>query len=151
MGLIRDRAAQAGIALPLAPSPAGLYIPLWYGAGRWRTSGILPIHNGTVTVGTARPGSTEAAGQAARLALLNALAIVDTYLPPAQAETMSLTHLCGYINADPAFTEGHLAMNVASQAVRDILGEGGAHTREAIHVAGLPLGALVELRIEGCY
>jgi enamine deaminase RidA (YjgF/YER057c/UK114 family) len=151
MGLIRDRAALAGIALPMAPAPAGLYIPLWYGAGRWRTSGILPMHNGSPVVARAHAGVTDTVGQAVRLALLNAMAIVDAYLPEAQAQTLTLTHLCGYINAVPEYTEGHLAMNVASQTIRDILGDAGVHTREAIHVAGLPLGALVELRIEGNY
>ena len=151
MGLIRDRAAAVDLVLPPAPKPAGLYVPLWYGAGRWRTSGLLSMDNGSVITGRAGAVTTEVAAHAARTALLNALAIVDAYLPAPEAETLCLTHLCGYVSAESGFAQGHLVMNAASEVVREILGQAGAHTREAIHVIGLPLGALVELRIEGVY
>ena len=55
--------------------------------------------------------------------------------------------LTGYVNADPDFTDSHLVINGASQLVLDVLGDAGKHSRTALGMAQLPLGASTEVEM----
>jgi enamine deaminase RidA (YjgF/YER057c/UK114 family) len=58
------------------------------------------------------------------------------------AEAVRLT---GYVNAAPDFTDHPKVINGASDLLVAVLGDKGRHTRAAIGVSGLPLGAAVEI------
>ena len=54
----------------------------------------------------------------------------------------------GYVNSDPDFTQQHIVINGASELLRDVLGaEAGIGVRTALGMAGLPLGACVEVDV----
>ncbi len=49
------------------------------------------------------------------------------------------------MNSDPDFTEQPKVINSASDLLYEIFGEKGQHSRIAVGVASLPLGATVEI------
>lgn len=51
----------------------------------------------------------------------------------------------GYVNSDPTFDRQHLVINGASELLREVFGDNGIGVRTAIGMAGLPLGACVEV------
>ena len=51
----------------------------------------------------------------------------------------------GYVNSDPDFDKQHLVINGASELLREVFGDNGIGTRTALGMAGLPLGACVEI------
>ena len=49
------------------------------------------------------------------------------------------------VNSDPGFTEPHLVANGASELLKEVFGERGAHARSAVGMAQLPFGSCVEI------
>ena len=56
-----------------------------------------------------------------------------------------VVRLGGFVNADPAFTDHPKVINGCSDLMLDVFGDAGRHARAAVGVAGLPLGAAVEV------
>ena len=57
--------------------------------------------------------------------------------------------ITGYVNSIDTFTDQPKVINGASDLISNIFGEKGKHTRAAVSVNSLPLGAAVE--IEGIF
>ena len=53
----------------------------------------------------------------------------------------------GYVNRDPDFADAHRVIHGASRLLLDVLGQAGRHARAALGMAGLPLGASVEVEM----
>ena len=53
--------------------------------------------------------------------------------------------LTGYVNSIDSFVDQPKVLNGASDLISEIFGDGGKHTRAAISVSSLPLGAAVEV------
>jgi enamine deaminase RidA (YjgF/YER057c/UK114 family) len=51
------------------------------------------------------------------------------------------------VNSDPEFTEPHLVANGASELLKEVFGEKGAHARSAVGMAQLPFGSCVEIEM----
>jgi enamine deaminase RidA (YjgF/YER057c/UK114 family) len=51
------------------------------------------------------------------------------------------------VNSTSAFNEQHLVANGASDLLREVFGDQGAHARSAFGVAQIPLGACVEVEL----
>jgi enamine deaminase RidA (YjgF/YER057c/UK114 family) len=51
------------------------------------------------------------------------------------------------VNSDPEFTEPHLVANGASELLKEVFGERGAHARSAVGMAQLPFGSCVEIEM----
>ncbi|MBZ6079007.1 RidA family protein [Microvirga puerhi] len=81
---------------------------------------------------------------AARLCLLHVLAHARLALGSLDA-IKECVRLGGYVNAEPDYTDLAAVMNGASDAIVEILGERGRHSRTTIGVATLPLGSCVEV------
>jgi enamine deaminase RidA (YjgF/YER057c/UK114 family) len=60
-----------------------------------------------------------------------------------------VVRLGGFINSDPAFTDGPKVMNGASDLMVEVLADKGRHARSTVGVASLPLDAAVE--VEGLF
>ena len=52
-----------------------------------------------------------------------------------------------YVAAHEGFTDPHLVANGASDFLKEVFGDGGAHARAAVAVVGLPLNATVEIDV----
>jgi len=56
-----------------------------------------------------------------------------------------IVKLGGYVSSAEGFTDQHLVVNGASELMVEVLGEAGRHSRAAVGVFELPLGAAVEV------
>ncbi|HSG74147.1 MAG TPA: RidA family protein, partial [Nitrosopumilaceae archaeon] len=56
-----------------------------------------------------------------------------------------ILRVSGFVNSEPNFTEQPKVINAASDLLFEIFGEKGQHSRIAVGVASLPLGATVEI------
>lgn len=142
------RLAQLGHALPAAPPVAGLYLPAARAGDVVYTSGAIPTQDGALTV-RGKVGAEitiEQAQDAARLALVNALASVVAETGSLR-RIMRVIRLTGYVASAPGFTEQPQVMDAASQLLVDVFGDAGRSARSSVGVAELPLGAPVEIEL----
>lgn len=144
------RLKALGVVLPVPGPPQANYIPTAVVGKLIFVSGQVSIApDGTSVVGkVGREVSVEEGRAAARLCAINLLANLDAALGDLE-NLARLVKLTGFVNAAPDFTEAHLVVNGASDFLVDVLGERGRHTRSAVGVATLPLGAAVEIEAIG--
>ena len=88
--------------------------------------------------------SLEDAVKAAALCAANVLRLIHQEVGSLD-RVERILKLNGFVNSDPDFTRQHLVINGSSQLLIDVFGEAGWHARSAIGMAGLPLGASVEV------
>lgn len=143
-----QRLSKLGLSLPAVATPLAAYIPAIGSAGQVFTSGQLPTVQGTL-VARGKVGAevtADEAAQAARVAVLNALAA-------AASETggidniRRIVRLVVYVAGVPEFTGQPQVANGASELLGEIFGPLGRHVRSAVGVASLPLDAPVELEL----
>jgi enamine deaminase RidA (YjgF/YER057c/UK114 family) len=146
---IESRISRLGINLPKVVESKGNYVsfrmigPLLYISGQLCLGAdgkVADEHRGQL-------GSkiTETAGNAAaRLCLLTVLAHVRLAVGSLD-RLKSCIRLGGFVNSTPEYTALGAVMNGASDAIVEIMGEAGRHSRTTIGVATLPLGACVEV------
>ena len=84
--------------------------------------------------------------EAARLALLNALAVVRDEMGTLD-RVSKVVRLVGYVASAEGFVEQPAVINGASDLLVEVFGEAGRHARIAVGVAELPLNAPVELEM----
>jgi enamine deaminase RidA (YjgF/YER057c/UK114 family) len=143
-----DRLARLGLALPPPPRPAGTYTPVVQ-SGSWAwVSGQIATDAGTVV----RPGSVdrdvsvEEAQGIARRATLQALSALQQSLGSLDRIRRAV-RVGVFVAVSPGFHREHEVANGATQLLLDVLGEDGRPARSTIGVAGLPLGAPVEVEL----
>lgn len=149
MSGIAARLTELGITLPSPAVPVANYVPFVRSGSLLTISGqvclgpdgkIAPEHLGKVGAEV----SPETARAAARLCAINVLAQVNAALGSLDGVRRCI-RLGGFIASAPDFTGQAAVMNGASDLMVDILGEAGRHARSTVGVAGLPLGASVEV------
>jgi len=144
---VAERLADAGLNLPEAPKALGDYVPARRAGNLVFTSGQLPLTNGALEA-TGLVGvevDTDTAARCARVALLNALAAASTVCD--LEDVAGVVKLTGYVACAPEFGSQPLVLNAASACLISAFGENGAHAREAIGVAALPMNSPVELSL----
>ena len=150
MGIIEEKIIKAGFILPPFSAPAGLYCPAIQTGNLVYTSGQLPLRDGKLTEpggkGKVNDAGLEEAANAAKIALLNALAAVKS-VAGSLDNIERIIKLTLYVASDSMFSSQHLVANGASSLLQEIFGEKGVHTRSAVGVAELPLGASLELEL----
>jgi enamine deaminase RidA (YjgF/YER057c/UK114 family) len=145
-GKVEARLASLGLALPAAPNPVANYVPsVLIGDLLYISGQISKGADGTLAKGRLGADLDVAQGQAAaRLCALNILAQAKAAVGELDriAQVVKLT---GFVNAAPEFVDHPQVVNGASDLMVEVLGDNGRHTRAAVGVAGLPLGAAVEV------
>lgn len=137
---------ELGIVLPEAPRPVAAYVPYIRVDNLVFTAGQLPIADGVVRF-SGRVGaelSVEAGIQAARLCVLNCLAVVRAAAGSLD-NVLQLVKLNGYVASAPDFHGQPQVLNGASELLEGVFGPAGRHARTAVGVCALPLGAAVEV------
>jgi enamine deaminase RidA (YjgF/YER057c/UK114 family) len=112
------------------------------------TSGQLPMKEGKLTA-TGKVGldlPIEQAAEAARVAVLNALAQAAA-AAGGLGNIVRIVRLGVFVNSADGFTEQPKVANGASELLAAILGEAGRHARSAVGVNELPLNAAVEIEM----
>ncbi len=136
------------LELPAAPKPVANYVPAVRVGDLLFLSGVLPSRDGQLVM-TGKLGSElsiEQGMEAAKVAVLNALAIV-------KQEVGSLDHvqrvvkMVGHIASASGFTDQPQVLNGASDLLVALFGEAGRHVRVAVGAAELPRCAPVEIEL----
>ncbi|MBX3235148.1 MAG: RidA family protein [Nitrospiraceae bacterium] len=137
-----------GIALPAPPKPVASYVPAVLAGDLLFLSGVLPFRDGKVAV-TGKLGKdldVERGAEAARVALLNSLAIVRAELGSLD-RVKRIVRVVGHVASAEGFVQQPAVINGASDLLVQIFGESGRHARVALGAAELPLNASIELEL----
>lgn len=143
------RLSALGLELPNAPQPVANYSATLISGDLLFISGqISKDASGRTVTGCLGSGVgrlTIADGEAAaRLCALNILAQAKAALGTL-ARIDQVLRLTGFVMSAPEFTEQPKVINGASDLMVAVLGDRGRHTRSAVGVAALPMGAAVEI------
>jgi enamine deaminase RidA (YjgF/YER057c/UK114 family) len=137
-----------GITLPPPPKPVASYVPAVLAGDLLFLSGVLPFQDGKVAV-TGKLGkevTVEQGVAAARLALINSLAIVRAELGSLD-QVRRIVRVVGHVASAEGFVQQPAVINGASDLLVQIFGDSGRHARVALGAAELPLNAAIELEI----
>lgn len=142
------RLKELDIELPQPPKPVATYIPAVRTGDLLFLSGVLPMQNGQLAFSgkLGRDLTVEQGMEAAKLALLNALAIVKQELGSLDRVTR-VVKVVGHVASAEGFTDQPLVLNGASDLLVAIFGEAGRHARVAVGAAELPRRAAVEVEL----
>ncbi len=139
---------QLGIELPPPPKPVGSYVPAVRSGDLLFLSGMIPFKDGKLAWEgkLGQELTLEQGQQAARLALLNALAVIRQSLGDLD-RVVRVVRLGGHVASTTGFSQQPQVLNGASDLLVEIFGEKGTHARLALGAAELPLNAPVELEL----
>ena len=131
---------QLNIVLPAAPQPVASYIPAVRAGDLLFLSGTGPFKDGKIVFAgkLGRDLTVEQGYEAARLTVLNALAIV---------RVLRIVRVSGHVASADGFTQQPAVINGASELLVEIFGEAGRHARLALGAAELPLNMAIELEL----
>jgi enamine deaminase RidA (YjgF/YER057c/UK114 family) len=137
-----QRLEQLDWDLPVAPQPLGQYRALQASGNLLFLSGMLPLRDGKVMfMGAAEPLLAQTA---ARLAALNALALLRGYLGTLD-RVRQIVRLAVHIQSAPGFDAHAYVADGASGLFNQLFGERGVHARLVFGAVSLPKNAMVEL------
>ncbi len=136
------------LELPAPPKPVATYIPAVRAGDLLFLSGVLPMKEGQLAFSgkLGRDLTVEQGMDAARLALLNALAIAQHELGSLDKIT-KVVKVVGHVASAEGFVQQPQVLNGASDLLIQIFGEAGRHARVAVGAAELPRGAAVEIEL----
>ena len=145
--MINDKMNKLNISIPKAPDPVGAYVAYKKIGNLLFISGQLPIaENGNIIKGKiGKDLNLEDGQKASRLCVLNILAQVKKALNGDLDKVKNCAKITGFVNSTDNFTEQPKVINPASETLSALFDEKGKHTRAAVSVNSLPLGAAVEI------
>lgn len=139
------RLAQLGIVLPAAAAPVASYVPVVVHGGMAYVSGQLPFVDGKLVTGRlGEDVSLEdgtAAARACGLMILAQLRANEISLD----RVARIVKLGAFVSSTADFTDQPKVANGASELMFEVFGDFGRHSRAAVGVPVLPLGAAVEV------
>lgn len=147
-GKISQKLSEMGVTLPPATKPPAKYVPYNISGKTVYISGQLPLLDGQMKVaGQLGDNVTIEQGQeTAKNCGLNILAHLQAACGGDLDKVKKVLKLEILVSSAPGFTDQHVVANGVSNFIVDIFGEEiGSHARVAYGVAGLPLGAAVEV------
>ena len=141
---------KLNINLPEAPEPVGAYVASKIVGNMVFISGQLPLDvGGKLIKGTfGKELNLEQAQQAAKICAINLLS-QEKKICGSLDKVKACIKITGYVNSIDTFTDQPKVINGASDLISSIFGNKGKHTRAAVSVNSLPLGAAVE--VEGIF
>lgn len=147
MSKTEEKLKEMGLALPDVPAPVAAYVPGLQAGDLVFTSGQLPTSAGKLAKGKLGADMTEEDGyKAARVSALNCLAVVKSVIGDLD-RVERVVKVTGFVNSAPDFTAQPKVVNGASDLLVEVFGDAGKHSRSAVGVSALPLGACCEVEI----
>ena len=141
---IESRLQELGIALPEAAAPVASYMPVVVHDGVAYVSGQLPFVDGVLQTG--RLGENVDVGEGMAAARACGLVILAQLKAAGLLERVErVVKLGAFVSSTADFTDQPKVANGASDLMFEVFGEKGRHSRAAVGVPVLPLGAAVEV------
>lgn len=143
-----SKLTELGLLLPLPPQPVATYIPAVRVGDLLFLSGVLPMRDGQLAFSgkLGRDLTVEEGMEAAKLALLNALAIAKQELGSLD-RISRIVKVVGHVASAEGFIQQPQVLNGASDLLVAVFGEAGRHARVAVGAAELPRRAPVEIEM----
>ena len=138
---------KLNINLPKAADPVGSYVATKISGKLLFVSGQISIdEEGNLIKGKiGKDLTTEEGYNAAKRCALSIVAQVNKACKEDLTKIKSCIKLTGFVNSTDDFIEQPKVINGASDLIKDIFGDNGAHTRAAVSTNSLPLGVAVEV------
>jgi len=138
---------RLNIKLPPAPNPVGAYLAYKKIGNLVFISGQISLRsNGDLIRGKIGSDLTlEQGNEAAQICAINIIAQIKKACDGDLNNVKSCVKITGYVNSNDNFIDQPKVINGASDLLVKIFGENGKHSRAAISVSSLPLGASVEI------
>ena len=138
---------KLNIKLPPAPNPVGAYLAYKKIGNLVFISGQISLRsNGDLIRGKIGSDLTlEQGNEAAQICAINIIAQIKKACDGDLNNVKSCVKITGYVNSNDNFIDQPKVINGASDLLVKIFGENGKHSRAAISVSSLPLGASVEI------
>jgi enamine deaminase RidA (YjgF/YER057c/UK114 family) len=144
---ILEKINSLGLSLPTVPTPIAAYVNCVRTGNLLFLSGGLPIDGDRKIIGKVPSQvSVEEAQEAARMVILNRLAVIRDEIGSLD-KVVRIVTLNGFVNSEPDFHGHPQVINGASELLVAIFGEKGQHSRTALGVASLPLDVAVEINL----
>ena len=142
-----NKLKSLGIILPEAPDPVGAYVPSKITGNLIFISGqVSKQPDGKLITGkVGRDLNLEQAQNAAKICGLNILSQLKKICGGNLDKVKSCMKLTGYVNSTQDFIQQPQVINGASDLISLVFENTGKHTRAAVSVNSLPLGAAVEI------
>ena len=144
-----DRLQMLGLTLPKAPAPVAAYVPAVRAGDLVYVSGQLPFQDGQLLYPGRVPDqvSLDSAVTAARIAALNAIAVLASQLDDGLSGVRQIVRLGVFVQSEPGFGDQPKIANGASELVQEVFGDCGRHARAAVGSVALPLNTSVEIEM----
>jgi len=143
---IQTKLDELGIKLDSPAVPAGNYAPVLVIQDMVYVSGQLPLINGVIEL-TGQVGGSVNIKDAQEQARQCAIAILQqvSTVSDSLKNVKRVIKLGGFVTSTPEFTEQPKVIDTASELMVALFADNGKHTRFAVGVSALPLGAVVEI------
>ena len=145
--MISENLKKLNIELPKAPDPVGAYVAFKKVGSFLYISGQLPISSdGNILKGKIGANLNLEEGQkASKLCVINILSQAKKAVGGNLDKIKNCVKITGFVNSTDNFIDQPKVINPASETLSAVFGDKGKHTRAAISVNSLPLGAAVEI------
>ena len=146
--MVEKKLAHLGLVLPPLPSSVASYSIYKVVGNLVFVSGQLPMLDGQLQY-KGRVGNeftVQHGTDAARLCAQNILSALKSAVNGEWSRVASVVRVGGFVNCEASFMDHSKVINGASSLFLNVFGEqAGCHSRVAIGVNSLPLGAAVEV------
>ena len=135
------------LLLPEAPNPVGSYVAYKKTSNLVFISGQVSFKvDGTLIKGKVGTDLTlEEAQEAARACAINILSQIKSACKGDLNKVENCIKITGFVNSSNNFIDQPKVINAASELLVKVFGDNGKHSRAAVSVNSLPLGAAVEI------
>lgn len=143
-----NKLQSLGLTLPSPPKPVATYVPAVRSGNLLFLSGMIPMVEGKMAMlgKLGKDLTVEQGQQAARITLLNALAVIKAEIGSLD-RVKRIVRIGVHVASSEGFTQQPAVANGASDLLVRIFDDAGRHARLALGAAELPLGAPVELEM----
>ena len=144
---IKDKLKSLNITLPKAPDPVGAYVASKIIGNLIFISGQVSLKpDGKLISGkVGKDINLDEGKEAAKVCGLNILSQLNKICEGDLDKIKGCVKLTGYVNSKDDFIQQPQVINGASELISTVFENTGKHTRAAVSVNSLPLGAAVEV------
>jgi len=144
---VYERLRALSISLPQLTPPAAAFVPCVRSGKQLFLAGHIARKDGRPWQGQLGADVTTEQGKAAARGIAIDL-IATLHAAAGDLDKIArIVKLLVLVNSTPTFTEQHLVANGASELLKEVFGERGAHARSAFGVAQIPFGSCVEIEL----